>query len=85
MWSLGENIEALALLVFSSKQLEHSKEKLCFSSSAQGPNSTNLFNRIKEKLKNNLDIKSNRINLINISEINFLNKIDLINEEKKII
>jgi hypothetical protein len=49
------------------------------------PNSNNLFNRIKEKLKNNLKIKSNRINLINISESNFLDKIDLINDEKKII
>jgi hypothetical protein len=49
------------------------------------PNSTNLFNRIKEKLKNNLKIKSNRINLININETDFLDKIDLINDEKKII
>jgi hypothetical protein len=49
------------------------------------PNSINLFNRIKEKLKNNLDIKSSKINLINISETEFLNKIDLINKEKKII
>jgi hypothetical protein len=49
------------------------------------PNSINLFNRIKEKLKNNLDIKSSKINLININEIEFLNKIDLINKEKKII
>ena len=49
------------------------------------PNSINLFNRIKEKLKNNLDIKSSKINLININETEFLNKIDLINKEKKII
>ena len=49
------------------------------------PNSTNLFNRIKETLKNNLKIKSNRLNLKNINETDFLNKIDLINEEKKII
>jgi hypothetical protein len=49
------------------------------------PNSINLFNRIKEKLKNNLDIKSSKINLINISETEFLNRIDLINEEKKVI
>ena len=49
------------------------------------PNSTNLFNRIKEKLKNNLKIRSNRLNLKNINETEFLNRIDLINEEKKII
>jgi hypothetical protein len=49
------------------------------------PNSINLFNRIKEKLKNNLDIKSSKINLINLNETEFLNKIDLINKEKKII
>ena len=49
------------------------------------PNSTNLFNRIKEKLKNNLNIKSNKLNLIDITETGFLNKIDLINQEKKII
>ena len=49
------------------------------------PNSTNLYNRIKEELKSNLKFKSNRVNLINLSELEFLNKIDLINEEKKII
>jgi hypothetical protein len=49
------------------------------------PNSTNLYNRIKEKLKNNLDVRSNRINLIHIHETDFLNRINEINEEKKII
>ena len=49
------------------------------------PNSTNLFNRIKEQLKNYLNIKSNKLNLIDITETEFLNKIDLINEAIKII
>ena len=30
------------------------------------PNLTNLYNRIKEKLKNNLKCRSNRLNLIHI-------------------
>ena len=47
------------------------------------PNSTNLYNRIKEKLKNNLKFRSNRLNLIHIQEADFLNKINEINEEKK--
>ncbi len=49
------------------------------------PNSTNLYNRIKEKLKNNLEVRSNRINLIHMQEADFLNRINEINEEKKII
>ena len=49
------------------------------------PNSTNLYNRIKEKLKNNLKCRSNRLNLIHIKESDFLDKINEINEEKKIV
>jgi phage anti-repressor protein len=49
------------------------------------PNSINLFNRIKEKLASNIKIRSNRLNLKNITESEFLNKIDMINQEKKII
>jgi hypothetical protein len=48
-------------------------------------NSTNLYNRIKKRLENNLDVRSNRINLINMQEADFLHKINEINEEKKII
>ena len=43
------------------------------------------YNRIKERLENNLDVRSNRINLINMQEIDFIDKINKINEEKKIV
>jgi hypothetical protein len=46
------------------------------------PNSINLYNRIKEKLGNNLDRRNNRFNLKDISEQRFLRRIDKINEEK---
>jgi len=43
------------------------------------PNANNLFNRIKEKLNQNLDIRYNRLNLKEINEKLFLKKIDEIN------
>jgi len=49
------------------------------------PNSNNLFNRIKEKMYDNLEVRVNRLNIKNISEKDFLRKIDEINMEKKII
>jgi hypothetical protein len=49
------------------------------------PNSINLYNRIKEKLGNNLDRRNNRFNIKDISEQRFLRRIDKINEERKVI
>ena len=47
------------------------------------PNSTILFNLIKEKLSNKLICSGNRLNLNNITENDFLNKTDLIYLERK--
>jgi hypothetical protein len=47
------------------------------------PNSINLYNRIKEDLKDKLDRKCNRFNLKNITENKFLRKINKINNQKK--
>jgi hypothetical protein len=47
------------------------------------PNSINLYNRIKEDLKDKLDRKCNRFNLKDITEEKFLRKIDKINNQKK--
>ena len=38
-----------------------------------------------DELKNNLKCRSNRLNLIRIEESDFLDKINEINEEKKIV
>ena len=47
------------------------------------PNSTILFNLIKEKLSNKLICSGNKLNLNNITESYFLNKTDLIYLERK--
>ena len=47
------------------------------------PNSTILFNLIKEKLSNKLIYSGNKLNLNNITENDFLNKTDLIYLERK--
>jgi len=50
------------------------------------PNSTTLWNLMKEKLQNNIDYCGNKLNLINITHENFINKIETIyNERKNII
>ena len=50
------------------------------------PNSTTLWNLMKEKLQNNIDYCGNKLNLINITQENFINKIETIyNERKNII
>ena len=47
------------------------------------PNSTILFNLIKERLKNKIICCGNRLNLNNITEYEFLNNINLIYLERK--
>ena len=49
------------------------------------PNAITLFNLIKQIMKNNIRCKNNRLNLININEDDFLEKIDNIYDERKII
>ena len=50
------------------------------------PNSTTLWNLMKEKLQNNIDYCGNKLNLINITQEDFINKIETIyNERKNII
>ena len=47
------------------------------------PNSTILFNLIKERLRNKIICCGNKLNLNNITENDFLNEIDLIYLERK--
>ena len=49
------------------------------------PNAINLFNLIKQNMKDNIYCKSNKINLININENDFLETIDNIYDERKIV
>ena len=47
------------------------------------PNSITLWNLMKEKLQNNIDYCGNKLNLINITQENFINKIETIYNERK--
>ena len=49
------------------------------------PNAINLLVRIKEQLKSHIDFCGNKLNILNISHSNFVNKIDEIYKEKNII
>ena len=49
------------------------------------PNAITLFNLIKQNMKDNIYCKNNILNLININEDDFLEKIDNIYDERKII
>ena len=46
------------------------------------PNASNLFNRIKEQMKDKLDICGNKLNITSISHENFIDKIDQIYSQK---
>ena len=46
------------------------------------PNATNLFSRIKEQMKDKLDICNNKLNIINIDNNSFVEKIDQIYQQK---
>ena len=46
------------------------------------PNASNLFNRIKEQIKDKLDICGNKLNITSISHENFIDKIDQIYSQK---
>ena len=47
------------------------------------PNATILWNLIKEQLKNSIDYCGNKLNLININESEFLEKIEIIYDSRK--
>jgi len=47
------------------------------------PNASTLWNLMKEKLKNNIDCCGNKLNLIQLEELDFLLKIDEIYNERK--
>jgi hypothetical protein len=49
------------------------------------PNATNMLNRLKEKLKRELDFNGNKINLININHDQFLKRLQEIYNDKNII
>ena len=49
------------------------------------PNAINLLVRSKEQLKSHIDFCGNKLNILNISHSNFVNKIDEIYKEKNII
>jgi len=52
----------------------------------QVPNASTLWNYVKEELKDNMDCCGNKLNLINIKELDFLINIDEIyNKRKNII
>ena len=46
------------------------------------PNATNLFSRIKEQMKDKLDICNNKLNIISIDHNGFVDKIDQIYQQK---
>ena len=47
------------------------------------PNANILWSNIKEKLPDNIDFMGNKINLKNIDENTFINKVELIYNERK--
>ena len=47
------------------------------------PNATILWNLIKEQLKNSIDYCGNKLNLININESEFIEKIEIIYDLRK--
>ena len=47
------------------------------------PNATILWNLMKEKLKDNIDFCGNKLNLLNLNEIEFLTKVDNIYNKRK--
>lgn len=47
------------------------------------PNASILWNKMKEQMKTQLDYNGNKLNIINISENEFLNKIQEIYDERK--
>ena len=49
------------------------------------PNAGNLYTRIKERLKDNIDYSYSKLNLINIIEKDFIKKVNEINDEKKLV
>ena len=49
------------------------------------PNAGNLYTRIKERLKDNIDYSYSKLNLINITEKEFIKKVNEINDEKKLV
>ena len=46
------------------------------------PNATNLFSRIKEQIKDKLDICNNKLNIIDINHNSFVEKINQIYQQK---
>jgi hypothetical protein len=50
------------------------------------PNATVLWNLVKEKLSDNLDYCGNKLNLVDINQTDFLQKLeDIYNERKNVV
>ena len=58
------------------------KEKQSFSLSALDPNASTLWNLVKENLRN-INFMGNKINLVDITEDDFISSIEEIYNERK--